>query len=124
MYVQYFYWHYVQAPKWLMNFFVTVQRMLLRFFSVGTMLRTLFAPWHRDLVAYRAGGLQVILMTFAWNMISRGIGFIIRMVLLGIWVIVEAAFLAAAVGGFIIFLLWPVLILATFATGVALVLHV
>lgn len=120
MYLEYFYWQYIVAPRWLLQFYWTLHLALLRFFSVTFMLRTLFAHWRRDAVPYRALGLQAIFTTFAWNQISRGIGFLIRSIVLALWLGAEVSLIAVAGGFFIFFILAPLIILVSFAIGLTL----
>jgi len=123
MFVEYAYWHYVQSPAWLLRFFTTLQQALLQFFSVPLMLKTLFAPWRKDQARYGGGSVQTLLITFAWNLISRGIGFFVRTILLFLWLVCEALFLALAGLFLAAFLLWPLFIVASFALGLGLLLH-
>lgn len=120
MYLEYFYWHYVWAPRWYGRFVWTMQRALFRFFSVPLMLRTLFAHWHRDALPYRPGGIQELLITFAWNQISRAIGFIIRVSVLAVWAAIELLFLALAIFFLVLFLAWPLLTLISLMAGIVL----
>lgn len=121
MYVEYFYWQYINAPRWLVVLSGNVQRALWRFFSVPFMVRTLLAHWHRDVVSYRVGSMSGILLAIAWNVIARGIGFGIRSVVLVAWLASALIFLALAVVTIGLFLLWPLVIVLTFAVGAALV---
>lgn len=122
MFVEYFYWHYVVSPLWLIRFFVTLQQAILQYFSVTFMLRTLVSPWRKDQVSYR-GGLGGIAIVFAWNMISRGIGFVIRCAVISLWLIVEVLFLLLAGLFFLLFMAWPLLSLFAVALGLGLLLN-
>lgn len=121
MILQYAHWQFIDGPKWLLSFAWTLQRVLWRYFSVGLMLRTLLAHWHRDALAYQPGGLSELFQTFVMNQISRLIGFFIRCSLLSIWLAAEAIYLPLAVASIAIFFTGPVLIVtgvvATFFFG-------
>jgi hypothetical protein len=121
MYIEYVYWQFVSGPQWLLTLARDLERALLRFFSVSFMVRTLFAYWRKDSVSYRAGSLEGIALAFAWNTISRGIGFIIRTMVLLVWVL--AAVVLFVISGIVIgfFLLWPLLVLGGLATGFVLI---
>ena len=123
MFVEYFYWHYIESPLWLIRFFITVQQALAQYFSVKVMLRTLVAPWRKDQVRYGAGGISGIVMVFAWNMISRGIGFIVRTSVVSVWVIMAVVVLLFGIVFFIAFLLWPLLSLFAVSLGLGLMLY-
>lgn len=120
MYPEYFYWHYIAAPRWLMTLAWNLQRALLQFFSVPLILRTLFAHWHRDAIPYRGGSLTFYLNTFLLNTISRMMGFIVRLFLLSVWLLAEASWLAASLIAIVVFLLAPLMIIVTAAWGIVL----
>jgi hypothetical protein len=74
-------------------------------FSVGVLLQTLFSPWRR-IMTYPGSGLGAHMRALGDNIISRCVGFVVRIM----------ALLAAA-GGFVVLLifgvveliLWPLL---------------
>jgi hypothetical protein len=116
-------WQYRTGPVWLVTFFINCQRALLRYFSVPLMARTLFAHWHRDAVAYRMAGLGSLALAFAWNQISRAIGFCIRAAVLTVWLLVAAVCAAGGVLSVIIFLLWPFISIGAIIGGVITALY-
>lgn len=120
MYLAYFYWQFVVAPTWLARLLINLERALLIFFSVPTMVVTLFAHWHRDAVSARHGTISAIAMAYAWNAISRGIGFIIRVTMIVAWVICAIVLLIAGALLIIAFLAWPFVVLFGLAAGIAL----
>ena len=119
MYLAYFYWQFIVAPVWLTRLVINLERALLIFFSVPTMVTTLFAHWHRDAVSARRGTISAIAMAYAWNAISRGIGFIIRVAMIAAWGLCALAL--GIVGSLLIlvFIAWPLLVLLGFVTGIA-----
>jgi hypothetical protein len=119
MLLAYFYWHYVLATHWLATFTWHLEQMLLQFFSVGFLLRTLFAHWRRDAVAYR-GSLGDFFTIWAWNLISRAIGFIIRSLVLSLYVVVQLFFILLLSMCWLLFLLAPLLVLVSLVTGLVL----
>lgn len=56
----------------------------------------------------------------ALNTISRSVGFLIRLIVLTLWLGVESVFLVSALLVLVCFLLWPLVTLILFATGVTL----
>ncbi len=83
-------------------------------FSVGILLRTLFAPWKR-IISYPGAGLDAHLRAILDNLVSRAIGFVVRIIVLisagCMFVLVGAASLVGIV-------LWPLAPVA----GLALIL--
>lgn len=80
-------------------------RGVSRAFSVGTLLRTLFAPWRRIIVR---PGASINEHLAAWrdNFIGRFVGFFVRITVLltaGVVTIVTASL------GAVVLVLWPVL---------------
>jgi hypothetical protein len=120
VYVEYFYWQFVVAPVWLSQLIWNLQRALVQFFSVPLLLRTLFSHWHKDRVSLQQGSISGILQAVAWNLISRVIGFCVRVVVLAGWLITQIVFAAIATLAFLLFLAWPLLIVVALALGVAL----
>jgi len=120
MLVDYFYWQYVWAPKIFLQILWNLERALWRFFSVKFMLRTLLAHWHKDAIPYRGGTLSNLALTFIWNQVSRFIGFLIRSAVLLAWLIAEIIFMPLAATIFLVFLVWPLVVLTSLSVGLAL----
>ena len=88
-----------------------------RSFSIPLLLRTLFAPW-RQIVTYPGAGLEAKFHALIDNMVSRTIGFFVRLVVLcsGLLTIGLTLLIGTAMA-----LVWPVLPLlipALFIKGV------
>jgi hypothetical protein len=83
-------------------------RSVLVGFSVVQLLRTLFQPWRR-IISYPGASLQAKLQAKLDNLVSRAIGFIVRL-----FVLIGAIFTMLGVAMLTIFevLLWPLLPLA------------
>lgn len=116
----YLQWQFILAPQWLVVFIWNLQRALFQFFSVPIMVRTLFSPWRKDSLAYRGGGLMHLATIFAWNQISRIIGFIIRALVISLWIIAEILFIALSGFVSIFFVLSPFIIILGIWWAVAL----
>jgi hypothetical protein len=79
--------------------------VLAELFSVAILLRTLFAPWKR-IISYPGAGLDAHLRAFLDNLVSRFIGFFVRiMVLLSAGVM----FVAVWFFSYIQVIVWPFL---------------
>jgi hypothetical protein len=85
-------------------------QVLMDEFSVATILRTLFAPWRR-IITYPGAGLDAHLQAMLDNLVSRCIGFTVRIIVL-FSVAVLAVILAVA--GIVQIVTWPLLPLGIF----------
>lgn len=121
MYTAYLQWQLVTAPAFLLTLFWNLERALWRYFSVPHMLRTLFSYWHKDKVSYRQGSFSGMVKAFAWNSISRGVGAVVRVTLLALWLITFVILTAGATALFLLFMVWPLLVLLGVAVGLAVI---
>lgn len=80
-------------------------------FSVPILMRTLFAPWRR-IITYPGAGLDERLRAFGDNLISRSVGFVVRLL-----VLITAGVLLFFTGLFMVIelIVWPLLPLAVIA---------
>ena len=99
-----------------------MERALLRFFSVPVMLKTLFSHWHKDRVSYRQGSIGGMVQALIWNVISRLMGMIVRLVVLSTWVVSQVVLAVLAVGSLLIFLIAPVAVVIGIVMGIVLVI--
>lgn len=98
-------WWYQDGWKQLLRRSKRFMATVVGVFSVTTLLRTLFAPW-RQIVSYRDDSFGSGLRAGFDNLISRCVGFSVRVLVLftAVWVISLAAILTG-----LTLLLWPVL---------------
>lgn len=100
-----FIWWY--GPGWLTMFErigLRVQKVA-RIFAIPTLLKTLFSPWKR-IVTSGAKGIDAKMRAMLDNLVSRTIGFIVRiMVLLAAIVSLASAFII----GVVIAVAWPLI---------------
>lgn len=103
-----FAWWYGQG--WLAVVRGAQKRMVktARAFSVPILLRTLFAPWRR-IITYPGASLEAHMRAFADNLVSRAVGFTVR-----IFVLIAAGLGLAVMGVVAVFemLAWPLVPLA------------
>lgn len=109
----FFVWWYGRGLKDLFSFlsalFVYIQNM----FSVVTLLKTLFSPW-KKMAGPRRPGLDGLKDWMLDNIISRGVGFVMRV---GMMMIFLVAFFIFLVFSLLIIALWlgmPMVIVASF----------
>lgn len=86
-------------------------------FSAGTLLRTLFAPWKR-IITYPGASLDAHLRAFADNLVSRVVGFVVRMFVLFTFVLLGGLALIISILQLVIWPLVPPAILAAIVMGV------
>lgn len=77
-------------------------------FAAGTLLKTLFAPWKR--IQYTGKSFDAKMQALADNLISRTIGFVVR---LGVLFAAGVLMLGSLVVGIAITFLWPFVPLTT-----------
>lgn len=103
--LEFFAWWYGQG--WQLQF-RNLERRLTRtshLFSVPSLLRTLFAPWRR-IITYPGEGLEAHVRAATDNLVSRMVGFTVRlMVLFSAGVILSIVLMASLVE----VLIWPLL---------------
>ncbi len=92
---------WVQAARRIGSWTSSVEHM----FSLSLLLRTLFAPWRR-IVSYAGKGLDARIHASLDNLVSRAVGFVIR-----IFVILAAgvAMLGALILSVLMVVIWPLL---------------
>ncbi len=122
MLIDYLNWQFVVGPKWLMLLLWNLERASLRFFSIKLMFRTLLAYWHKDAMVFSGGTLSKYATILLWNLISRLIGFIVRSVIIILWLLVQTVFLPLAGTILVLFVLWPILLILGLAIGLSLFL--
>lgn len=117
-------WWYTRGWAWsLQQLLVRRSGSIAKFFSIGDLLKTLFAPFRQDALNVKGAPIGVRLQALGGNIISRIFGAIIRSLLIVCGIIALAA---NAVAGLIMVALWPLLPVAPFvalvfaATGVGL----
>ena len=99
----------VQAGRRLTN--------LANAFSVGTLLRTLFAPWRR-IVSYPGAALDDKLRAMLDNLVSRGVGFAVRILVLIAVAVLTVVIIAVDIIQIIAWPLVPLMIIAGIILGV------
>lgn len=119
----YFLWHYLQAPKKILQIWGNfLQFFLLYFIPVPQLLKTLFAPWKKDASSYGRGfDFKRFFETLAFNLIGRIMGAIFRTftILFALFLTLVAFLIGFA---FLVFwFLWPFIIIGPIITGVYLI---
>ena len=109
--VAFFSWWYGQG--WAQVFKIMQRRIMQieQSFSVPTLLKTLFSPWRR-VVSYPGAGVDAHVQAFIDNLISRFVGFTVRLA-----VIITAGLMIAAISVLAIVevIAWPLIPIAIVA---------
>lgn len=105
---EFFQWWYGQGWRLQAQ---NLQRRMSRtsaLFSAPILLRTLFSPWRR-IITYPGAGLEAHVRAATDNLVSRMVGFFVRLMVLFSAVIILALLFVA---GIVELVIWPVLPLA------------
>ncbi|HUD05604.1 MAG TPA: hypothetical protein VMR18_01625 [Candidatus Saccharimonadales bacterium] len=103
--LEFFSWWYNLGWKSIVKDIKNRFKYIYTAFSLSIVLKTLFAPWRR-IVSYPGAGVSNHLRALIDNLISRIIGFILRISLIITAVIV---FVATGIVGVVEIVLWPLL---------------
>ncbi len=121
VFFEYLAWQYGDGVNEYLLAWRNIHWFLWRAFSVPLLLRTLFAPFRRTGESYKRGfDPSTIAQTFMVNMVTRLVGMVVKVTLLGVALLLQAA--AAGVGAFfaLVFILAPVAVPASIVVGIIL----
>jgi len=112
-------WHFVEASREILKAWKNFLLFNLNYFSIPSLLKTLFSHWRRYRWSYGRGfDIKRYLETAFSNLFSRGIGLVMRSFLIFIGLIVEIfVFLIGAVI-FISWVLLPILLIVGLILGI------
>lgn len=106
-------WHFIEMPKFLLGVWKNYILFALNYFSVPTLLLSLFSPWRRYKWNYPKGfDIGGFFSTVISNAFSRFLGALMRIVLIIVGILFQLFVIFA---GLIIFLFWvliPFIIIA------------
>jgi hypothetical protein len=105
---KYLYWQLIITPKKVLSIIRNYLSFGLEFFSIGETLRSLFSPWRRYLWDYGRGfDIARYLEVFLSNIITRTIGFVMRLFLILFFLIYEVVVLALGIILFFASIVYP-----------------
>ena len=91
---EYLSWHFVKVPKDILMAFRNFLLFNFNYFSVFFLLKTLFAPWRKYKESYGRGfDFKRYFETFTFNLASRILGAIVRLIIILIGLIFGFLFL-------------------------------
>lgn len=88
--VDYLSWHFLFAPRKTIKVASNFVIFFYYYFSAGLLAKTLFAPWKRLTIKRgRAFSLENFFHVLSFNLISRGMGAIVRTIIIFCWLVME-----------------------------------
>lgn len=108
IFIKYLYWQLILTPKKVLTILKNYLAFGLDFFSIKETLRSLFSPWRRYLWDYGRGfDIGRYIEVFFSNVITRIIGFVMRLFLIIFFLIYEAIVLIAGILLFFASIIYP-----------------
>ena len=111
-------WHYTKAPVSIFFIVIHLSRSIVHFFSIPTLLKTLFSPW-RKLSEDYSGGFDVveILTSFTVNTTMRIFGAFFRITMIVLALCITLVFILFGILFFIYWLVMPVAVVFLLING-------
>ncbi|SRR6266567_1410640 len=106
--LEFFGWWYGAGWQLLARNMQRRMRGISRMFSVAILIRTIFAPWKR-IITYPGAGLDAKMRALADNMVSRFVGFTIRLFVL---IAAGLMLLLGGIASVVELIIWPLLPIA------------
>ena len=121
--ISYFIWHYSLALVGLFSLSRRLFLFVVDFFSVPILISSLFSPWRRMSEKRKSGfNLGNIFSVLVVNTLMRLVGFVLRGIVLIFGVIVIIVSIIMSITAFVVWLLWPMLILGFLVYGLLLII--
>jgi len=124
LFLLFFSWWYHYLPRRLYLVFKALVITLFDLFSVKLTFKTLFAPWKRDVLSYEGLAIQQKFQVLMMNLASRFIGFIVKTFVFATFVVAFAATIVIFFCAFILWLAFPIVVVALLILGVVNVLQI
>lgn len=115
-------WHYRKGIKSFLNIWQNFFIFIYNFFSIRQLINNIFDPWKRMTDPYpKRFSFKAYLFAFIVNSIMRVLGFILRLSILLVGVLVLFLYLILLPFLVVIWLLLPLIILVLFISGLYLI---
>jgi hypothetical protein len=118
LFLLFFTWWYHQGFLSLLNYLKGVSAFMTDFFSVRMIFRTLFEPWKRDQIGTQNLSIKEKFDVMILNMVSRMVGFFVKILLFFIYLLFMAGFLIVSAVACLIWLALPFIALALVLLGI------
>lgn len=104
IFLQYLVWHYFDMPKLILVGWKNYLYFIFNYFSVFTLLKTLFSHWHKYRLFYaKSFEPWKYFETAVFNLFSRIIGFLLRIIFIICGILGE---IFVFLSGLVLLLLW------------------
>ena len=118
IFIKYLYWQLIITPKKVLSILRNYLAFGFAFFSIKETLRSLFSPWRRYLWDYGRGfDITRYFEAFLSNIITRVIGFIMRLFLIIFFILYEIVVLILGIVAFFISIIYPFFFIWTIIYG-------
>jgi len=112
IFIQYLEWYFFDVSKGILAGWQNCLRFNLNYWSVPLLVKTLFSHWRRYRYSYGKGfSFKRYFEVFTFNMLSRTIGAIMRIVLIILGSIAEVFVFILGASVFLIWLILPILLI-------------
>lgn len=109
---RYLYWQFIDIPKRIIKIFSNLIWFGYYFFSIRYCLKNLFSPWKKIVWKYDRGlNIGQHIETFFSNIISRVIGFLMKVFILIIFIVYEVIIILLGIISFIGWISIPFVVL-------------
>jgi hypothetical protein len=119
--ITYFSWWYGQGLVSFWQAILVMTGKIYSYFSISILLRTLFDPWKRDNFKIENASLQDRMKLASDNLISRLVGFVIRLFTMIFGLLATVLFFVIMFLILLIWLLLPVVIIGLIVNGIRVV---
>lgn len=113
-------WFFLKAPAGIYIIGKNYMTWVWHYFSIGYFVPRLFSPWHKDLSAYGRGfDFQRFFRILLWNLISRFIGAVLRLIVILVGLIFGIGIIIVTMASLIIWYALPLIIIGLlFLSGI------
>lgn len=118
-------WHYTVAIAGLFQTWKNFIWFFYNYFSIPLLLRTLFQPFHRITERYQRGMQATqIFESLVFNLISRAVGFVMRIFIIIFGLIVSILNIIVGIFVFVLWLLMPFVLGFILINGIRLLIQI
>jgi hypothetical protein len=108
IFIKYLYWQLILTPKKILTITKNYLAFGIEFFSIKETMRSLFSPWRRYTWGYDRGfDIGKYLEVFLSNIMTRTIGFVMRLFLIVFFITYEVFVLVIGIIATLIFTVYP-----------------